>query len=379
MQTGLQAEVLFCPNCREEVPKTLYCLNCGYPLYKIESDQIDTETPIEEVEEEITVEIVPEPVIVNPVADEVTIIVDDDEDETEEAPPAVEEVVEEIEATEEEPLVDAIVEESVPIPTMEDAIVVSENNVTSIVEIVENEIQETPIVEVVEEPVPEESVLETVEITETVEIALEEPEEEPESVVLEVMETFEEEQPFEPEPIIMEVMTNFAKNISMKIRLVNLLKEDGVKTEIFAKLYDSYVARGELLMNSRTEMLERVRYDLGSMERALNEAKEGLEELEIRKTINDISGEEYAAKAPGYEWDIAQYKDEVVKKKAEIKYLDDITKMFSEDEVNELVELGDSCYSSLDELVDEEKITTETAIRVKVTLEESLSCLRSSY
>jgi len=379
MQTGLQAEVLFCPNCREEVPKTLYCLNCGYPLYKIESDQIDTETPIEEVEEEVTVEIVPEPVIVNPVADEVTIIVDDDEDETEETPPAVEEVVEKFEPAEEEPLVDTIVEESVPIPTLEDAIVVSENNVTSIVEIVENEIQETTIVEAAEEPVLEEPVPETVEVTETVEIATEEPEEEPEPVVLEAVEAVEEEQPFEPEPIIVEVMTNFAKNISMKIRLVNLLKEGGVKTEIFAKLYDSYVARGELLMNSRTEMLERVRYDLGLMERALNEAKEGLEELDIRKTINDISGEEYAAKAPGYEWDISQYKDEVGKKKAEIAYLDDITKMFLADEVNELVELGDNCYSSIDELVDDEKITTEMATRVKVTLEESLSCLRSSY
>jgi len=379
MQTGLQAEVLFCPNCREEVPKTLYCLNCGYPLYKIESDQMDTETPVDETEEEVVVEAIPELIIANPVADEVTIIVDDEEKDTEETTPAIEEVVEEIEPTEEVPLVDTIVEESVPIPTVDESVETEETNVIPEVEIVEDETPETTIVEIVEEPVLEEAVLETVEVTETIETPIEEPEEVTEPVALEVVEVVEEEEPFEPEPIIMEVMTNFAKNISMKIRLVNLLKEDGVKTEIFAKLYDSYVARGELLMNSRTEMLERVRYDLGSMERALNEAKEGLEELDIRKTINDISGEEYAAKAPGYEWDIAQYKDEVGKKKAEITYLDDITKMFSVDEINELVELGDSCYSSLDELVDDEKITIEMATRVKVTLEESLSCLRSSY
>jgi len=379
MQTGLQAEVLFCPNCREEVPKTLYCLNCGYPLYKIESDQMDTETPVDETEEEVVVEAIPELIIANPVADEVTIIVDDEEKDTEETTPAIEEVVEEIEPTEEVPLVDTIVEESVPIPTVDESVETEETNVIPKVEIVEDETPETTIVEIVEEPVLEEAVLETVEVTETIETPIEEPEEVTEPVALEVVEVVEEEEPFEPEPIIMEVMTNFAKNISMKIRLVNLLKEDGVKTEIFAKLYDSYVARGELLMNSRTEMLERVRYDLGSMERALNEAKEGLEELDIRKTINDISGEEYAAKAPGYEWDIAQYKDEVGKKKAEITYLDDITKMFSVDEINELVELGDSCYSSLDELVDDEKITIEMATRVKVTLEESLSCLRSSY
>ena len=38
MQTELKTEVVLCPNCKEEVPKTLYCLNCGYPLYKMQSE-----------------------------------------------------------------------------------------------------------------------------------------------------------------------------------------------------------------------------------------------------------------------------------------------------------------------------------------------------
>ena len=28
----------FCPNCKEEVPNTLYCLNCGFPLHKTKED-----------------------------------------------------------------------------------------------------------------------------------------------------------------------------------------------------------------------------------------------------------------------------------------------------------------------------------------------------
>jgi len=171
-------------------------------------------------------------------------------------------------------------------------------------------------------------------------------------------------------------MENFAKNLSMKIKLVGLLRDGGVKSEIFERLFESYVARGELLMNSRREMLERVRYDLDSMEKALNGAKVGLEELETRRAISDVSEEEYVAKSPGFEWDIRQYKDEVGKKKAEIAYLEDITRLMSGEEIAELIETGEGCYEIVDGLVESEKIGSETAARVKISLEEALSCLR---
>jgi hypothetical protein len=168
-------------------------------------------------------------------------------------------------------------------------------------------------------------------------------------------------------------MGNLAKNISMKIKLVDLLRTGGVKSEIFGKLFDSYMARGELLMNSRSEMLERVMYDLGSMEGALHEAKEGLEELDIRRAIEDVSEEEYAAKAPGFKWDIGQYKDEVGKKQAEIYYLEDIKRVMSSDEIGELVELGEGCFETLDELAE---IDGHTTARIRVSLEEALACIR---
>jgi hypothetical protein len=64
VQRDIQAEVVLCPNCEEEVPKTLYCLNCGYPLYKLELEQaepeeseaIEVEETPEEVEPELTIE-----------------------------------------------------------------------------------------------------------------------------------------------------------------------------------------------------------------------------------------------------------------------------------------------------------------------------------
>jgi hypothetical protein len=359
--------VLLCPNCKEEVPKTLYCLNCGYPLYKIELDQ-----PEEDVE--VVVDEAPEPV----------------EDVPEVGPETIEDVVimvEElaeptVEVMEAEPEIEVEAVEAVVPVEITEFVAEAEPEVEVVPDVVEEEAE--PMVEVAEPAV--ESVLEISvdESIESVEASVFEVVEGPE---IEDVERVEEVEPvadivieleptFEPDPVIRDVMENFAKNVSMKIRLVDLLRDGGVKSDIFEKLFESYMARGELLMNSRSEMLERVRYDLDSMEKALNEARVGLEELEIRRTISDVSEEEYAAKSPGFEWDIRQYKDDVGKKKAEIAYLEDISRLMSREEIGDLIETGEGCYEIVDSLVESEKIGPETAARVKISLEEALSCLR---
>lgn len=61
MEVETSADLVRCPSCHEEVPKTLYCLNCGYPLYEVEFEG-STKTPEEmkegkrEVREEKEVE-----------------------------------------------------------------------------------------------------------------------------------------------------------------------------------------------------------------------------------------------------------------------------------------------------------------------------------
>jgi hypothetical protein len=75
MQTGLQAEVLLCPNCKEEVPKTLYCLNCGYPLYKIDLDQ--PEEDVEVVVDEALEPVEDEAIVKVETIEDVVIMVED--------------------------------------------------------------------------------------------------------------------------------------------------------------------------------------------------------------------------------------------------------------------------------------------------------------
>ena len=382
MQTGLQTEALLCPNCKEEVPKTLYCLNCGYPLYKIEVESapaVEENAPepvavieAEAVEEEVAPEPHIEPEVIQEEIVEITpelpapIVVEEEVVETVlesidvvEAEPVEEDVVVLIDSVEE---IEAPVEEIVAEPEIVEPVVEEIIDIEPIADVnaeAEEEI-EAPVeeaIEVAEEPEP-------VEVEEIVEPVVEV---EPEVVAV---------PEYEPDPVINEVMGNLAKNISMKIKLVDLLRTGGVKSEIFRKLFDSYLTRGELLMNSRSDMLERVRYDLGSMEGALHEAREGLEELDIRRAIEDVSEEEYAAKAPGFQWDISQYKDEVGKKQADIYYLEDITRVMSSEEIGELVGIGEGCFEVLDELTESEGIEGDTAAKIRVSLEEALACIR---
>jgi len=384
MQTGLQAEVLLCPNCKEEVPKTLYCLNCGYPLYKIDLDQ--PEEDVEVVVDEALEPVEDEAIVKVETIEDVVIMVEDMA-----ASPAEE--TKEAEPEDETELVEAVVPVEITEFVAEAEPVVEVEAVPEVVEeIIEPVVEVEAVPEVVEEII--EPVVEVVEplAEDVLEIPLEESVESVEASVFEVVggpeiedvEKVEEAEPiieivdvtkpsYEPEPVIREIMENFSKNISMKIRLVGLLRDGGVKVGIFERLFESYVARGELLMNSRSKMLERVNYDLGSMERALNEAKAGLEELEIRRAISDVSDEEYSAKAPGFEWDIGQYEDEVGRKKAEIAYLEDITRVMSEEEITELIEIGEGCL----DFVESDEMGSEMADRVKISLEEALSCLRA--
>jgi hypothetical protein len=370
MHTGLQTEVLLCPNCKEEVPKTLYCLNCGYPLYKIEVDQ-----PKPEEDVEVVVDEAPEPV--------------------EEAVVEAETIEEVVVMVEELAAQSADEEAEVEVEADEPSGAIVPVEITEFV--AEEEVEAAPEVEAVPDVVEDEPVDEVAEPEEVLEISLEEESTESvEASVFEVVEgpeiedveKVEESVPvddilvervpsYEPDPGIREVMEHFGKNISMKIRLVGLLRDGGVKPKIFERLFESYVTRGELLMSSRSETLERVRYDLASMEGALNGAKAGQEELEIRRAISDVSEEEYAAKSPGYEWDINRYGDEVGRKRAEISYLENIARVMSGEEIGELVETGKGCLGILDGLMESGKIGSKMAGRVKVSLEEALSCLRT--
>ena len=56
MEVESTGDLVRCPSCHEMVPKTLYCLNCGYPLYKVEFEEEGSTEEGEEMEETTEIE-----------------------------------------------------------------------------------------------------------------------------------------------------------------------------------------------------------------------------------------------------------------------------------------------------------------------------------
>jgi len=376
VQKDIQAEVILCSNCNEDVPKTLYCLNCGYPLYKVEHEQAELERAetlvAEETPERIELEPAIEPDIPSfteegeevPV-DSITEVVDEEEP-LEFSVDEAEHVAEPVE------LVEGVTEQGEIEPAAMEA--KGPENLE------ENYVSELDVITSEEEPfeIIEDAVVEEVEEDEEDEVeVVEEIREEP--IAEEPMEE-DQEMPaeFEPDPLITVVMERVAKNISLKVRLVNLLIEDDVKESTFNRLFESYAAKGERWINRRNEMLERNRYDLESMEKALTETGMNLEELGIRRAIGDASEEEHEAKAPAFEWDIQLLERDLQRTKGENAYLEDLTRVMSAEDVQGLKEMAEGCHGALDGLVETGKISSETAVSVKATLEDALDCLKES-
>ena len=104
MEVESTEDLVRCPSCHEMVPKTLYCLNCGYPLYKVEFEEEEaTEEENVEVEEEAEREEAPleeaeEKVEEEGIEEETAEVIEAAEEEAEifTPPPPLEEVMREV-------------------------------------------------------------------------------------------------------------------------------------------------------------------------------------------------------------------------------------------------------------------------------------------
>jgi hypothetical protein len=328
----------------------------------------------EEADVEIELELPSEPLVIEvaapePEAEEVTIEVDEAEPMVIELEAAPDE--EPVEVNEAEPI--AVVHEVAPDeelaevrvepePTPEQDYALDEETPIEIVEDLKEDVYEASAHV---EPEPEPVVYD--EPT---------PEPEPEKVPLK-MEPKEMEEmrvEFAPDPLTKEVMDSLAKNITLKIRLVKLLKDSQVKEETFKKLFDSYVEQGKLWVSRRDEIIKRFMADIDRMENALVTARKDHELLEIRKSIGDADQEEYKVKAPAYKWDIEHLDKEIKNRKGGIVYVSDLKSMVPDVEIHELERMAETDYGELEGI---EAVSQDTLTSMKEALRTAWSSLTS--
>lgn len=363
MSSGASGEVVHCPNCKEDVPKTLYCLNCGFPLYK--EEQVKEEKPAQEVtaakQEEKAEPVAP--------SDDAVIMVDDEPEETPEkkieVPPmkALEPA-----PVEEPPKVEPPTPEVEPV---EPPTIVEVKNVEPSVEVKEEPLKMQEVAApVVEAPPPP--------VVEPTPTAPSEPLSTPETAssveAVGMVESYQEEavKEYVPDPLSKDLMENLAKNISLRLKLVKLYREGVMKEETFTKLFDEYLADGSVWATRRDEMLTKLSAEVEEMEDAYVNATSALELLEIKKSIGDVSEDEYTAKAPAYRWDIDHFDFMVAEKRNKIAYLENVGVALPTGELKELRELASLQYNTVDAL----QMTSEEGLaRVKQSLYDAIKTL----
>ena len=365
----IECKLMNCPNCKQEVPETIYCLRCGYPIYamkQLEKERANISSEEAPLESEPDLE---EPQIEEPQVTEDNIEPLDESNIVEEVLPEIHFEIEyppvEIEKLPQpvEPELLSAPSEPVLLPEISlevhDEIIVIEKPVTE--QDVEILVDINPDIE--DEPLEDSPIQPQVSFNEPITN---------ETVVEESEEMHEE---YMPEPVTQELLKDLMNSISLKLWAIDLLTKERAKEDHFLNLFEGYKSRYEHCMTQRNKMLEKAQ-DLGPLEKELDTARVGIGELEIRKSLGDLRKGEYEAKAPAYSWDIQYYEKELAKRNGEISFLENPAKLLPSEEVVKLKELAQRNYESLSQLEAENKISVSTAEMVRNDLQKDLGFLK---
>jgi hypothetical protein len=168
---------------------------------------------------------------------------------------------------------------------------------------------------------------------------------------------------------IVELNRDIITCVSLKIWSVSQLFEGKIDEVRFNQLYEGYVTRFEQGIERRKKMIEQAN-NIENFEKLLNQAQVDLEELEIRKSLDDLVDGEYDARAPAHIWEIQHYTDMISAKKKEIAHLKDLTKVVSAEKISEIKDTTNKLLLDLDNVGITEKFSNKTGTTVRRSLEE---------
>jgi len=368
----IECKIINCPNCKQQVPETIYCLRCGYPIYgmkqlekeKAESNNSSEEAPLVN-KPELEVPQIKEPPVTADILEQVIEEPHNTEAELPEIHPEIEYPPVEIEKLPKPDEPDLLSAPLEPILLPEISLEVHDEII-----LIEKPVKEQDVEILVDNnPDIEDEQLEDSPIQPQVSFN------EPIANVTVVEESEEMQEEYMPEPATQELLKDLMNSVSLKLWAIDLLTKERAKEDHFLNLFEGYKSRYEHCMTQRNKMLEKAQ-DLEPLEKELDTARVGIGELEIRKSLGDLRKGEYEAKAPAYAWDIQYYEKELAKRNGEISYLENPAKLLPSEEVEKLKELAQRNNESLSQLEADNKISVATAEMVRNDLQKDLGFLK---
>ena len=346
-----QTKTVECPNCKMTVPRTIYCLKCGFPMYSVMNGGEDKkeitplleDTPVEssaqELEAPVSVGMVPsteEPY--NEQGDEKPRFTasETDEESSDPATHTYQPILETDLELNSDKLIENRKDEETPLSIG-----------------LENEDDEVP------EPISHKEEEPNIEAYASDDAALAD----------------EDTLTCEPDEAIRELVRDLLNSANLRLWSIGQLLEGGMSEENFSRIFTGYDERWRRCTELRMERLQRAK-DTVQLEDGLEKAKVNLGELELRRSIGDLLEGEYEAKAPAYRWEIDCFEGEIEKMKTEITLLEDLRNVAPREE---LERLEADATRFLERLKDGGKPehSEETYEKIRSSLEETLQYITS--
>jgi hypothetical protein len=175
---------------------------------------------------------------------------------------------------------------------------------------------------------------------------------------------------------ILELNREMVNCVSLKLWSIDQLLEEKIDESQFNQLFEGYNARHQQLTDRRNEMLKHAR-DIDAYEELLKKVKISLDELEMRKSLDDLFEGEYEAKGPAFRWEIQHYQEKVSARKMEISYLKDLTNTISPEILSEMKETTQRLLHTLDNLEIVEYVSSETIENLRRSLEDIITLFKT--
>ena len=150
-----------------------------------------------------------------------------------------------------------------------------------------------------------------------------------------------------------------------KIRLCGLLIGDKVSGEVFKRVFDEYVDEIRRYSKVRMEKAAHYRSALDEKRQALNEAKWRHEELQVRASVGELTKQENLTEMTRLSQRINGLTDEVKILKARLDKFENLLDGVNGKELYEFEEIMHRTVDLVESLADAEKITHDTAVRVR--------------
>ena len=179
---------------------------------------------------------------------------------------------------------------------------------------------------------------------------------------------------FTPDKYTAETVQKTAKNVRYESYLVNLLKEDEITEETFLGLYNGIADDTHKMIMRRGEIITEIETAVKGYRSTIISAQQGMKLLDIRKSINDASEDEYQVKAAALKWDIDNYGRRVNEEEQKATYLKNLGKLIDSKELNNLISDVNNSLNILSKL----NVSEDAKSKIHNSMREVISLLKET-